>query len=112
MAFGDRLHCQLECHNIICRLKCLIITEINLMLRRSHLVMGCLYLKSHVLKRQHHIPSRILAKIDRSKIKISSALVALCRRLSVFILIEQEKFALRSYIEPVSKLCRIRNCFS
>ena len=66
VSLRDRLDCKLKGHNIVGSMHRLIILEVDFMLRRSDLVMGCLNLKAHILQRQHHVTPCILAKIHRT----------------------------------------------
>ena len=72
------------------------------MLRRCHFMMGCLNLYSHILQCEHHIPSRIFSQIEWPKIKISRLLMRCCRRCSIIILMEKEKFKFRSDYKLIS----------
>ena len=97
----DRLDNHLKRHQIIRGHQRFIITEIDLMLRRSDLMMGRSDLKSHVLQCQHHIPPGILAKIKRAHIKISALLMCQRRRQAVIIHVEKEKLTFRSHIHRI-----------
>ena len=101
---GNCLDNQFECHDIICRLQCLIILKVNLMLCGCYLMVGSFDLIPHIFKCQHHITSGIFSQVYRTEIKISGFFVGKCCRLAILILMEQEKLALRSHIKCISKV--------
>ena len=103
---GNGLYRQLKSHNVICRQKGFVIPEINLMLSGSHLVVGGLHFKSHLLQGQHHISSGILPLVYRTHIKISRLLVGVGGGISLVIRMEQEKLTLRSYVKLIAHLSR------
>ena len=105
VALCDGTHCHLEGHDTICHLVCSCEFEIDLMLRRSSLMMGRLYLISHILQSQNHITSCIFSKIKWADIQISGFFVCQCGRHSVVICVEQEKLTFRVYLADIAFLC-------
>ncbi len=74
--------------------------------------MGRLNHESHVLQRQHHIPACILPQIQRSQIKIRSALMGKGGGPAVLIRMEQEELAFWPYLEIIShSLCLRQHLF-
>ena len=63
VASCDGAHRHLEGHDIVRSMQRLIVSEIDLMLRRSHLMMGCLDDKSHVLQVHYDVTAGILTEI-------------------------------------------------
>ena len=108
VTFCNGFYHQFEGHNVICRKQRFIIFKIDFMLGRCIFVMGRLHLKPHILQRQYHISSGILAEIQWSHVKIACLLMGNGGGQSVIIHMVQEELALRSYIEGVSK----RRCFT
>ena len=106
VALCDCLHCKLKGHDVIRCHHSLIILKIDFMLCRCHFVVGSLDFKSHIFKGQYHVTSCIFAQVYRSEIKIACFFVCDRCRLSILILMEQEKLTLRSNIECVSHLSR------
>ena len=104
MTLRDRFHCQLKGHDIIRCCQRVIISKINLMLRRRHLVVGRLDLKAHRLQCQHHIAPCILAEIYRTEIKIARFLVRDGGRLPVVVRVVEEKLTLRSHVKLIAHL--------
>ena len=107
MPFRNGLNCNFECHNIVRRGKRLVITKINLMLRRRILMVGRLHLKSHFLQGHYHIASGILSEIQRPHIKISCLFMRNIRRHAIVIQMIQKEFTLRAHIKNIA----FRFCF-
>ena len=106
MPFCNGFHRKLKGHNIIRSRQRFIIFKINFMLCRGRLMMGGFHNKPHILKRQHHIPSRIFPPIHRPQIKIPRLFMGNRRRHGIFIHMEQKKFTLRPRIKRISHFLR------
>ena len=107
--FGNGLHRQFECHDIVRHLKRLAVPEIYFMLCRRFPVMGGLHRKAHLFQCQDHIPSGILPEVHGTHVKITRLFPRMGGRRTILVHIEQEKLALRTHIKAVAHIRRFLN---
>jgi len=99
----DGPHDQPQRHNVIGCFQRFGVSRIDLVLSGSYLVMGGLYLKSKVLKRDDHVAACVLPGIHRREVKVAALVLCLDCGPALFVKVEQEKLRLSACIHAVSQ---------
>ena len=100
----QRLHRQLEGHNVIRRGQRVGIPEVDLMLPGRHFVMAGLDFEAHLFQRHADLAPRALAVIQRSQVEVARLVRSRRGRMPFFVHLEQEELALRPHVETIAHL--------
>ena len=88
MTLCDGLYCHFKSHDVVRCSQTLGVFQIDLMLSRRQLMVGCFHLDVHILQVQNNITAHIFSQVDGAYVKIAGILMGVRSREPLFIGVE------------------------